>query len=67
MITVRCQVRLGLNRKVSTLDSGIDAGHGKFEKKNKHRALNKRRAWKIWQKFEVFCNEKNGEFFFFDF
>ena len=48
-----------------TLDSridvgqGINVGHGKFVKKNKHTALNKHRAWKIWQKFEVFCNEKN--------
>ena len=38
-----------------TLDSRIDVGqgikveHGKFNKK------------KIWQKFEVFCNEKTGE------
>ena len=36
--------------KVHTLDSGIDVGYGinvgpgKFVKKNKHRALNKRRA-----------------------
>ena len=34
-----------------TLDSGIDVGHGinvgpgKFVKKNKHTALNRRRAW----------------------
>ena len=41
---------------VNTLESGIDVGqginvgYGKFDKKNKHRALNKRRAWKIWQK-----------------
>ena len=40
------------------LDSRIDVGqgikveHGKFNKK------------KIWQKFEVFCNEKTGEIFF---
>ena len=38
-----------------TLDSRIDVGQGinvrpgKFDKKNKHRALNKCRAWKIWQ------------------
>ena len=43
-----------------TLESGIDVGQGinvgqgKFDKKNEHRALNKRKAWKIWQKFEVF-------------
>ena len=49
---------------LGTLDSridvgqGINIGHGKFNKKNKYRALNKRWAWKIWQKFEVFCNEK---------
>ena len=49
-----------------TLDSGIDVGqeinvgHEKFDKKNKHRALNKGRACKMWQKFQVFCNEKIG-------
>ena len=38
--------------KVCTLESGIDVrqginvGHGKFVKKNKGRALNKRKAWK---------------------
>ena len=37
------------------LDSGIDIGqginvrYGRFDKNNEHRALNKRRAWKIWQ------------------
>ena len=40
---------------------GIKVGPGKFDKKNKHRALNKHRAWKIGQKFEVFCNEKTQE------
>jgi hypothetical protein len=41
----------------------MNVGHGK-DKNNKHRALNKRRAWKIWQKFEVFCNEKTtGNYF----
>ena len=55
-----------------TLDSGIDVGqemnvgHGKFDKKNKHGAFNKRRAWKIWQKFEIFCSEKTGENYFSD-
>jgi hypothetical protein len=40
----------------ATLESGIDVGQGinggsgKFYKKNKCRALNKRRAWKICQK-----------------
>jgi hypothetical protein len=40
---------------LSTLESGIDVRQGinvepgKFDKKNKYRALNKRRAWKIWQ------------------
>ena len=39
-----------------TLDSvidvgrGISVGPGRFGKKNKRRALNKRRAWKIWKK-----------------
>ena len=39
--------------QLSTLESGIDVGqginvgHGKFDKKNKHRALNKRRASKF--------------------
>ena len=30
---------------------GINVGPGKFDKNNKHRALNKRRAWKMWQKY----------------
>ena len=40
----------------ATLESGIDVGQGInvgpeiFDKKNKHRALNKHRAWKICQK-----------------
>ena len=46
---------LNLNAKfeLSTLESGMDVGQGisvgpgKFIKKNKCRALNKRRAWKI--------------------
>ena len=44
-----------------TLSFGIDVGQEinvgdeKFDKKNKHWALNKRRAW---QTFEVFCNKK---------
>ena len=39
-----------------TLDSGIDVGQkinvgpGKFGKNNNRRALNKRRAWKFFQK-----------------
>ena len=42
-----------------TLDSGIDVGQkinvgpGKFGKNNKCRALNNRKAWKVWQKFEA--------------
>ena len=40
-----------------TLESGIyvgqgtNVGPGKFDKNNKHRALNKCRAWKIRQKY----------------
>ena len=29
---------------------GISVGPGRFGKKNKRRALNKRRVWKIWKK-----------------
>ena len=32
----------------------INIGPGKFGKKNKYRSMDNRRAWKIWQKFEVF-------------
>ena len=32
------------------IGQGISVGPGRFSKKNKHRALNKRRAWKIWKK-----------------
>ena len=45
---------------LSTLDSGIDVGqginvgHGKFDKMNKHRALNKRRAWKWINRRKLF-------------
>ena len=41
---------------ISTLESVIDVGQGisigpgRFGKKNKRRALNKRRAWKTWKK-----------------
>ena len=41
---------------ISTLESvidvgqGISVGPGRFGKKNKRRALNKHRAWKIWKK-----------------
>ena len=55
---------------VFTLDSGIDVGQKKivepekFGKKNKCRALNKRRAWKIWQ---VFVMEKPENIFIFYF
>ena len=43
-------------RRKSGKDIGqeINVGPGKFGKKNKRRALKKRRAWKIWQKFEFF-------------
>ena len=33
------------------LGQGINVGSGKFDKNNKHMALNKRRAWEIWQKY----------------
>ena len=42
----------------STLESGIDIGQGinvgpgKLDKNDKHRALNKRRAWKTFQNFD---------------
>jgi hypothetical protein len=45
-----------LNKDKLTLESvievgqGISVGPGRFGKKNKRRALNKRRAWKIWKK-----------------
>ena len=35
---------------VIDIGQGISVGPGRFGKKNKHRALNKRRAWKIWKK-----------------
>ena len=55
-----------------TLDSWIDIGQeinggpGKG-KKNKRRALNYSRTWKIWQNFEVFVmkNPKKTKFFCF--
>ena len=56
--------------KSITLDSGIDVGQEinigprKFSRKNKRRALNNHRAWKILQKFEGLCNEKPDIFFF---
>jgi hypothetical protein len=43
-------------KKAATLESVIDVGQGisirpgRFGKNNKRRALNKRRAWKIWKK-----------------
>ena len=46
-------------RKVSTLESlidvgqGISVGPGRFGKKNKRRALNERRAWKIEKRITV--------------
>ena len=57
------------NQKGFTLDSGIDIeqeiniGPGKFVKKNKRRALNNHRVWKIWQKIEVFVKKKTTIFF----
>ena len=50
--------------KVFTLESGIDVrqginvGPGKFGKNNKRRALNNRKTWKVWQKFEAFVMKK---------
>ena len=35
---------------VIDVGQGISVGPGRFGKKNNRRALNKRRAWKIWQK-----------------
>ena len=35
---------------VIDVGQGISVGPGRFGKKNKRRALNKRRAWKIWKK-----------------
>ena len=35
---------------VIDIGQGISIGPGRFGKKNKRRALNKRRAWKIWKK-----------------
>ena len=49
---------------VIDLDQGINVGKGKFDKKNKHVALNKHRAWKIWQKIEVFIMKKQKKIFF---
>ena len=53
-------------RRPTTLESGQrkNIGSGKFDKNNKHRALNKRRAWKIWQKFEDFCYENMEKIIF---
>ena len=38
------------SQSVIDVGQGISVGPGRFGKKNKHRALNKRRAWKIWKK-----------------
>ena len=35
---------------VIDVGQGISVGPGRFGQKNKRRALNKRRAWKIWKK-----------------
>ena len=45
-------------KSVIDVGQGISVGPGRFGKKNKRRALNKRRAWKIWKKdFECYkCN-----------
>ena len=54
--TVIRHQKLHTNMFLSTLESvidvgqGISVGPGRFGKKNKRRALNKRRAWKIWKK-----------------
>ena len=35
------------------IGQGINVGPGNFEKKNKHKALNKRRTWRIWMSYYV--------------
>jgi hypothetical protein len=40
---------------------------GKFGKNNKLRALNNHRAWKMWQKFEVFVIKRTDKKLFFRF
>ena len=40
----------GTLESVIDVGPGISIGPGRFGKKNKRRALNKRRAWKIWKK-----------------
>ena len=45
----------------------INIGPGKFGKKNKYRSMDNRRAWKIWQKFEVFVMKKLKKKYFPDF
>ena len=68
-----CDNSLIRNALIFTLECGIDVRQGintrpgKFVKKNKCRVLNKLRAWIIWQKSEVFCNEKIVENYFFNF
>ena len=41
---------IGTLESVIDVGQGISVGPGRFGKKNKRRALNKRRAWKIWEK-----------------
>ena len=51
-----CSHQAYVTWELPTLESVIDVGQGirvgpgRFGKKNKRRALNKRRAWKIWKK-----------------
>ena len=56
MLNYVIQVNFEKAKFLTTLESlidvgqGISVGPGRFDKKNKSRALNKRRAWKIWKK-----------------
>ena len=50
--TFSIRLKNGLHTLESLIDvgQGISIGPGRFGKKNKRRALNKHRAWKIWKK-----------------
>ena len=48
-MTVRKALMTTLESRID-VGQGIKVGPGIFVKKNKHRVLNKLRAWKIWQK-----------------
>ena len=56
MLNYVIQVNFEKAKFLSTLESlinvgqGISVGPGRFDKKNKRRVLNNRRAWKIWKK-----------------